>query len=218
MKTGDMKTEDKLRWIENKVRGIQTHSEKFEPIAIVGLSGMFPQCADVEAFWRVLDADEAVLEEIPTNRLPRRDWPDFYDATGEDPNKSRSKVGGFLPDITSFDPHFFGIMPDDAMRMDPRQRLLLMSVYHTLEDAGIDPSSLKKSRTGVFVAGEENEYAQLLREAGVDSGSGFGQAANMLANQISYFFDFAGPSEMVNTMCSGGGSGVASRHIGSAIG
>ncbi len=72
MKTGDMKTEDKLRWIENKVRGIQTHSEKFEPIAIVGLSGMFPQCADVEAFWRVLDADEAVLEEIPTNRLKIR--------------------------------------------------------------------------------------------------------------------------------------------------
>lgn len=79
-----------------------------------------------------------------------------------------------------------------------------MSVYHTLEDAGYAPASLKKSRTGVYIAAEENEYLQMLIESGVSPGGGFGHASSMIANHISYHFDFRGPSEFINAMCAGG--------------
>nr|BAP05590.1 CalB [uncultured Candidatus Entotheonella sp.] len=166
-----------------------------EPIAITGLSGYLPGCASVHAFWEALDQDRSLIEEVPASRF---DWRTMYEP-GE---KSVSRWGGFIPDIRGFDAHFFGILPAEAKRLDPRQRLLLMSVYQTLEDAGYASDSLKKSRTGVFVALEENEYAQLLQEHGVAQ-DGPDQAASLLPNRISYFFDFRGPSEFVDTMCSG---------------
>jgi polyketide synthase PksN len=79
-----------------------------------------------------------------------------------------------------------------------------MSVYHTLEDAGYAPASLRNSRTGVYIAAEENEYLQILIEKGVNPGGGFGHASSMIANHISYHFDFRGPSEFINAMCAGG--------------
>jgi amino acid adenylation domain-containing protein len=135
-----------------------------------------------------------VIEEIPASRF---DWRTLY----EPGVKSVSRWGGFIPDIRGFDAHFFGILPAAATLLDPRQRLLLMSVYQTLEDAGYAPDSLTKSRTGVFVAVEGNEYAQLLQEHGV-AHDGPDQTASLLPNRISYFFDFRGPSECIDTMCS----------------
>ena len=171
-----------------------------EPIAIVGLSGYLLQSMSVHEFWDALDHDHPLIEEIPSMRF---DGHSIYDATGEDHQKSRTEWGGFIPDIRGFDPRFFNILPSEADLVDPRQRLLLMLVYHTLEGAGYAPASLQESQTGVFIGVEENEYAQNLMEGGIDPGDGFGQAASMVANRISYFFDFRGPSEFVNTMCSG---------------
>ena len=165
-----------------------------EPIAIIGCSGYFPQCMSVSAFWEALDADRCLLEEIPKSRFY---WQEIY------PDKSCTKWGGFVPDIQGFDANFFGIASGEARLMDPRQRLLLMSVYHTLEDAGYAPESLKKSQTGVFIGAENNEYIQNLMQWGIPLEEGWGHGESMLANRISYFFDFAGPSEVVNTMCSG---------------
>jgi polyketide synthase PksM len=170
-----------------------------EPIAIVGLSGYFPQSMSVEEFWKKLDQDISMIEEIPSDRF---DWKEIYDPEGKDPSGSRTRWGGFIPDIKGFDPAFFNILPSEADLMDPRLRLLLMSVYHTLEDAGHAPGSLKKSPTGVFIAVEEDEYVQHLLAQGVNIAEGYTNAG-MIANRISYFFDFRGPSEFVNTMCSG---------------
>src|SRR3546814_1520572 len=96
----------------------------------------------------------------------RFDWRSVYDPTGKTPGKSRSKWGGFIPDIAGFDPAFFDIPPGEAITLDPRQRLLLMSAYQTLADAGYAARTLRQSKTGVFVAIQDNEYLQLLREAG----------------------------------------------------
>ncbi|MBT5708092.1 MAG: type I polyketide synthase, partial [Verrucomicrobia bacterium] len=195
-----MTSEEELRWIERKIEAESANHSYPESIAIVGLSGQFPKCSTVEDFWKALDSDISLIEEIPKSRF---DWEEFYDSNVKAPNKFHSKWGGFIPNIEQFDPRFFQVLPDEAAYMDPRLRLLLMSVYHTLEDAGYDPSSLRKTKTGVFVGGEDNEYAMRLRDWGLASGQGFEQAANMIANRISYFFDFRGPSELVNTMCSG---------------
>ncbi|MBN3884378.1 MAG: amino acid adenylation domain-containing protein, partial [Nostoc sp. JL34] len=174
-------------------------SFQIEPIAIVGLSGYLPGCMSVREFWQALDADRSLIEEIPGERF---DWRNYYDPSGKDPGKTRCKWGGFIPDVAGFDAHFFKILPFDAKQIDPRQRLLLMSVYQTLCDAGYAPATLKKSRTGVYVAHQDDDYLQILNERGLDPGEGYGQAS-LLANRIAYFFDFRGPSEIVDAQCAG---------------
>ena len=168
-----------------------------EPIAITGLSGFFPHCMNVQSFWDHVDQDELLITEIPQDRF---DWKDYYDPTGDEKGSMRAKWGGFIPDIASFDPGLFNISPVLADEMDPAQRLLLLSTWRTLEDAGIEPQSLKKSNTGVFIGCESNDYAELLIRC---KGLLFpNQMDSMLANRISYHFDLSGPSEFVNTMCS----------------
>lgn len=171
-----------------------------EPIAIIGLHGFLPQAMDIQEFWQYLDADQSAITEIPIERF---NWRDYFDPTGKNPNKMRTKFGGFIPNISDFDPSFFGILPQDADLMDPQQRLLLMSVYKTIEDAGYQPHDLQGSRTGVYIAIEDNEYLTYLRKNHVDLGAnGFNHHPSMAANRISYFFNLSGPSELVNTMCS----------------
>ncbi len=184
--------------IDNQ-QSIEANINGLEPIAIIGLSGFFPGCMNVQSFWDHLDRDESLITEIPRERF---DWKTYYNPNGKKNGSMCTKWGGFIPDIASFDPGLFNILPAEADEIDPRHRLLLMSTWQTLEDAGIDPLSLKKSNTGVFIGCEDNEYAQLMRDNGVLSEGLFNQADSMIANRISYHFDFSGPSEFVNTMCS----------------
>ncbi|MDP4536956.1 beta-ketoacyl synthase N-terminal-like domain-containing protein [Alkalimonas collagenimarina] len=179
-----------------------TDSSELEPIAIVGLEGYLPGCQSVAEFWQHLDKDESLIEEIPQSRFDWRLYANEAPTWDAQPDKMRCRWGGFIPDIQSFDPHFFKLLPDDAQRMDPQQRLLLMSVYNTLENAGYRPQALKGSNTGVFVGFERNEYLLNLIESGYDTGESLHQSDSMIANNISYYFDFSGPSEVVNTMCS----------------
>lgn len=173
-----------------------------EPIAIIGVSGYFPQCMNVKEYWDALDNDRLLIEEIPASRI---NWEGVYDPSGKDLGKSHTKWGGLIPNIRNFDPQFFGILPSEAATMDPRKRLLLSSVYHALEDACYAPNSLRTSRTGVFIAVEDDEHEQYLRELGLNAKViGYGNSTSLIANQLSYFFDFRGPSEVINTMCSGG--------------
>ncbi len=170
-----------------------------EPIAITGLSGFLPSCMDVKSFWEKLDKDESLITEIPTERF---DWQVYYEPTGKTQGTIRTKWGGFIPDIASFDPRHFNLLLFEASEMDPRVRLLLMSTWRTLEDAGINPDILKKSNTGVFIGCESNEYFQLMHNKGIAPKGLLSRADGMIANQISYNFDFLGPSEFINTMCS----------------
>ncbi|EJL94065.1 amino acid adenylation enzyme/thioester reductase family protein [Herbaspirillum sp. CF444] len=164
-----------------------------EPIAIIGMAGNFPACMTLQEFWAALDLDTSLIQETPDSR-----------AAMSAPGTTVSKHwGGFIPDIAGFDADFFGISALDANVMDPRQRLLLMSVYHCLEDACCIPGSLAGSDTGVYVAAEEDQYAQTMLLLGIDTRDGIGQSASMLANRISYHFDLRGPSESINAMCSG---------------
>lgn len=173
--------------------------EKPEPIAIIGLSGYFPGCMSIAEFWEAVDQDRCLLAATTQDRLDR--WHRLLPETAEFP---WMQGGGFIPDIRGFAPEFFKILPGSAHLMDPRQRLLLMSVYHALEDAGYAPSSLKQQPVGVFVGIEEDEYFQTMLEAGVPLAGADGLGASMVANRLSWHFDFRGPSEVVNTMCSGG--------------
>jgi amino acid adenylation domain-containing protein len=179
--------------------------ETLEPIAIVGVAGFFPKSRSVRDFWSSLDQDRSLLEEIPEDRF---NWEVLEKVYGAEKARKHSRRGGLIPQMEAFDPLFFNISPAEANLMDPRQRLLLMAVYQALEDACYAPESLRGTKTGVFIAAEENQYGQILRDLGADPGDGISQSDSMLANRISYFFDFRGPSEFINTMCSGGAVAV----------
>ena len=167
-------------------------------VVIVGIAGTFARCATVRDYWRALRDDVSLIGEIPVGRL---------DAPADSPVPdgdlaARVRWAGLLERPYGFDADFFGVSEHEAALMDPRQRLLLMSIYHCLEDAGYAPSSLRKSSTALFVGVEDSEYAQTLHERGVDPG--LANAQSMIANRLAYHFDFAGASEFINTMCSSG--------------
>ena len=134
-----------------------------------------------------------------------------------EPGKSYTWSAGLIADIDLFEPAFFGISPREAAQMDPQQRLLLELVWHALEDAGIPPSKLAGSATGVYIGGSSTDYRDL-RLGDPASGDSYfmtGGTLSILANRISYVFDLHGPSLTVDTACSS--SLVALHHACEAI-
>ncbi|WP_143263084.1 type I polyketide synthase, partial [Amycolatopsis pretoriensis] len=168
-----------------------------EPIAIVGLGCRLPGGIDSpEAFWRFLDSGGDGVGDVPEGR-----WETFAPAGDLAGLPLR---GGFLDDVAGFDAEFFGITPREALAMDPQQRILLEVAWAALEHAGIPPSGLRGSRTGVFVGLSATEYGSLTMTdvAGVDVWSGTGAAASIAANRLSYLLDLRGPSLTLDTACS----------------
>ena len=113
-----------------------------EPIAIIGMSGQFPQAPDLDTFWRNLLEGRDCIDEIPRERW---DWRAWHGDPAQDTNRTNIKWGGFIDDVDKFDPMFFGISPKEAELMDPQQRLMMMHIWKALEDAGYAGSALAGS-------------------------------------------------------------------------
>lgn len=182
-----------------KVR--QFKPEANHDIAIIGIHGIFPQSADLASFWQHLLDGHDLVTEVPPERW---DWRTHYGDSTQHPNKSNSKWGGFIKDMDQFDAAFFNLSAREANLMDPQHRLFLESVWKTIEDAGYNPLELGSAKVGVFAGVEFNEYQTLIAKQQNDF-HGFiatGNSHSMLANRVSYFFNFQGPSEAVDTACS----------------
>jgi len=190
-------------WLSTKVRRSFAGRDNREPIAIIGMSGRFPQARTVDQFWTILAEGKSGINEIP---LSRWDWRDYFTAPGDKTNKISTNRGGFIDGIDEFDPLFFGISPQEAESMDPDERLLLIEAYNAIEDAGLDPLSLKGSKVGVFVGMEESQHDLL------SSKQGYANSGNaMISSRISYNLDLHGPVIATNTACS---SGLVALHQG----
>ncbi len=173
-----------------------------EPVAIIGMDGMFPGAENLDVFWQNLSEGVDPISEIPPMRWR---WQDHYGSTFGAANKTNSKWGGFMPHIEYFDHHFFDLSAGEAIHMDPQQRLFLQTVWKTIESAGYNAMDLKGNNVGVFVGVEFSDYKDYLDRNGVrySAEMAIGNSLNMIPNRVSYYFDFDGPSEAVDTACSG---------------
>ncbi|MBP2630953.1 MAG: pksL 6, partial [Firmicutes bacterium] len=176
-------------------------------IAIIGVSGRYPQAGSIQEFWHNLRDGKDCITEIPKERW---DHSLYFDEDKNTPGKTYSKWGGFLNGVDQFDPLFFNISPREAQIMDPQERLFLECVYETLEDAGYTRKGLGLHQdfglggnVGVYVGVMYEEY-QLYGVQEQIQGRPFAVPANpaSIANRVSYFCNFHGPSMAVDTMCS----------------
>ena len=156
-------------------------------VAIIGVSGRYPQAPDLESFWDNLTSGRSCASEVPADRWR---WQDYHDAEKGKAGKSYTRWAGFLDDIDKFDPLFFRIAPKEAKKIDPQERLFLETSYHAIEDSGYTPATLAPGgKVGVFVGVMNSRYTvQPLFYS--------------MANRISFLFDFSGPSFAVDSACS----------------
>ena len=168
-----------------------------EPIAIIGMSGRFPQARNIGEMWEILAGGADAVSEIPPERF---DWRTYHDATATQPGRIYAKWLGAIPGAREFDAAFFEVSPPEAATMDPRQRLLLQEAWNALEDAGLVGSNLERHRFGVFVGVEHGDYQRLVPEGGGLTGN----HEAILASRLAYFLDLHGPAMAINTSCSSG--------------
>ncbi|MFC3691357.1 SDR family NAD(P)-dependent oxidoreductase [Chenggangzhangella methanolivorans] len=170
-------------------------------LAIVGRSCRLPGANDVDAFWRLLAEGRCAVTQIGEERWSHARY--LHPRKGE-AGKSYTFAAGVLDDIWSFDPAAFGVSPREAEQMDPQQRLALKLVWEALEDAGIPPSSIAGSETGVYVGASALDYGNriIFDPSSADAYFATGNTLSIVSNRISYIYDLHGPSFTVDTACS----------------
>ena len=188
----------------------ERRSSMDEPIAIVGVGCRFPGgIHGPEDYWQFLSDGRSAVAELPPDR-----WAPFDDGSPEVAAAlaRTTRSASFLDDVDAFDADFFEVSSREAVKMDPQQRLLLEVAWEALEHAGIPPSSLRRSQTGVFVGACFTEYGYLagLDLPGVDAWTNAGGALSIIANRLSYFLDLRGPSLTIDTACS---SSIVALHL-----
>ncbi|HEX7312900.1 MAG TPA: SDR family NAD(P)-dependent oxidoreductase [Pyrinomonadaceae bacterium] len=195
---------------QKRFRPVVSSADKAPPvseIAVIGLAGRYPKAANVEELWQNLCAGMSGISEIPPERWEHAR---FFDEDKDKPGKTYSKWGGFLDGVDEFDAPFFHVTPNEALLMDPQERLFLQCVYEALEDAGYTRQTLAaKERPGVggkvalFVGAMYLEYQFYgVQQAAHGQPLAITNALSAIANRASYFFNFNGPSVAVDTMSS----------------
>ena len=169
-------------------------------IAVVGMAGRYPGADSADEMWELFSNYRSGVGELPAGR-----WSEY----SRDPEMTRRMeqaqlTGGYIEDIASFDAEFFGLSPLEAANMDPQQRIILQLTWEALEDAHIPANQLRGKPVGVFMGNTNNDYGMLISADPAEAHpyALTGNSSSIIANRVSYAFDFRGPAVAMDTACS----------------
>ncbi len=174
----------------------------FEPIAIIGAACRFPgRVASLGEYWTLLEQGIDAVTTLPPDRCSHER---FFSASQGLEGHAYTRAAGIIEGIKHFDADFFGISRKECQGMDPQQRLALETAWEALESAFIVPSTLKGSRTGVYMGASNMDMSMRGPDdpADISPYTMTGTTLGVIANRISYLFDLRGPSMTVDTACS----------------
>jgi polyketide synthase 13 len=187
-----------------------SRTREVDDIAIVGIATRFPGDMNTpDETWQALLEGRDAITDLPEGR-----WEEFLDEPriAERVAKARTR-GGYLSDIKGFDAEFFALSKMEADNIDPQQRMALELTWEALENARIPASSLRGESVAVYIGSSNNDY-QFLAVSDPTVAHPYaitGTASSIIANRVSYFYDFRGPSVAVDTACS---SSLVAAHQG----
>ena len=188
---------ERKRIVFNYSQTKQKKADSDEDIAIVAIHVKTAEAENIEQFWKVLLEAQNCMKTIPNERF---EYEKYYSEKPGDIGKTYCKFGGFIKGVEDFDPLFFHVAPNNAMFMDPLERLLLEAVWYLFENAGYKISNLKTREIGVFIGAMWQQYQMLLM-----NGPAQGMIPSLfsnLSNRISSYYNLIGPSISLDTMCS----------------
>ncbi|KAL4923749.1 polyketide synthase alb1 [Aspergillus undulatus] len=187
-----------------------TGRAELSKIAIIGMSGRFPEANSPQDFWDLLYKGLDVHRKVPEDRW---DADAHVDLTGAAKNTSKVPYGCWICEPGMFDPRFFNMSPREALQADPAQRLALLTAYEALEGAGFVPDSTpstQRDRVGIFYGMTSDDYREINSSQDIDTYFIPGGNRAFTPGRINYYFKFSGPSVSVDTACS---SSLAAIHL-----
>lgn len=165
---------------------------KYEDIAIIGISGRFPEANTLEEFWLNLAASKDSIRDLPETRK------DELEATF---GKIQHRIvkNGYLDDITYFDAPYFKISAEEAKFLDPQHRISMELIEEAIQSAGYGIDELSKNIVSTFIAFNPNRYGVMLKDHPLTVANSLESA---LAGRVAYSYNFRGPAVTVDTACS----------------